>query len=388
MTGIATLQLTPSDSTTMSLPVGRLELAAMAATAVGLRVGLFVAALWLGGLTVQQFAELRDGDGFIHYAQALAGDLSSLSEQDKRLFPGLPAATALLSLVGIPPHLGALMIAWIGVGAAAVLSAVLFRSRVVGWAMAVLTPSYVMSSAMISNESGMLAFSAAGLLLSLNGRPLPGGIAFGIAGIFRPVACFATLGYLLAAIHSRQYRRAAICGASALAVVALMTLLLWERFDEPLVTVRAYRQTETAYAQGILDWPLRSLIVTPFRQPVPAWKVLYVGLHVAVALTACVLAVRKWWCRKAVIDGAAWESTSKQPIALWATPWLLGNTAFVLCVGDQWGFHEFHRFLVPALPPLFWALDRWLPRAAWAWGLVAVASALLAYEGLAHGFPR
>jgi len=58
--------------------------------------------------------------------------------------------------------------------------------------------------------------------------------------------------------------------------------------------------------------------------------------------------------------------------------WLLGNTAFVLCIGDKWGFECFPRFTVPAMPAFFWSIRRILPRGVWPWTAIAVVSAAIA----------
>jgi hypothetical protein len=47
---------------------------------------------------------------------------------------------------------------------------------------------------------------------------------------------------------------------------------------------------------------------------------------------------------------------------LFATVWLFGNTAFVLCTGSVWGFHYFDRHILAAMPPLLWAYGDLYPR--------------------------
>jgi hypothetical protein len=90
---------------------------------------------------------------------------------------------------------------------------------------------------------------------------------------------------------------------------------------------------------------------------------------VALALAGCGLLLRRWWRMP----------RSEELILL--TVWMLGNTACILCLGDVFGFHEFHRFMLPALPPLVLALEPVLPRATWTTvltGAVAVAMSVFA----------
>jgi hypothetical protein len=376
---------TSPDITAPERPARARELLAMGVAALALRVALCAAALTHGGLSLTQFIELRDGEGYVYYARALRGDARQLREYDKRLFPGLPAAAAGLSLLGLPPGVAAQTVTWAAVALTAPVSAVLLRSRAVGWAMAVLTPTYVMSSAMLSNEAPTVLLSLLGLVLGLRGHPLAAGLAFGAAGVFRPVACFAALGFLASAMGARRYRHAVLCGLTALAVVALAMLLTRARFGSAMASAQTYAGDAAAYGRGIVNWPFESLVMTPLRQPTAGWKVLYVWAHVAVVLAGCVLLARRWLRVRGAGDSNA--------VPRWAAPWLLGNTVFVLCVGDQWGFHEFPRFIIPALPPLLWALRGvLLPPAtrkwSWAWVAFAAGSLLMAYEGLSHDFPQ
>ena len=63
-------------------------------------------------------------------------------------------------------------------------------------------------------------------------------------------------------------------------------------------------------------------------------------------------------------------------------PWLIGNTIFVLFIGHIWGFYQFHRFILPALPPLLWMYRRWYPRHALTWTLVSGVCLALALVGI------
>lgn len=91
--------------------------------------------------------------------------------------------------------------------------------------------------------------------------------------------------------------------------------------------------------------------LTPFRVHVPVWKIVYIWMHVFITVGGCLLLARQ------ALD-------VKEPdrnLALLGAPWLVGNTLFVFTVGQSWGFHEFHRYILPALPPLLWAYRRYFP---------------------------
>jgi hypothetical protein len=361
-------------------PSGR-ELAAIAATALILRIVLCVGALQRYDLSMHDLSHLRDGDSYIRVAAAMRGDESELKPFDRRVFPGYPGLIALLRSLGANQDTAALALNWLAGAAAAVLSAVVFRDRRVGWGMAVLTPSYLMYSTLAMSEPTLMAFIMGGLAAALSGHVLIGGLLLGYAGLIRPVACFAVVGCMAYAFAGKKPRRAIITGAAALAVVAAGVLALQAWRGDALEGLRMYASDDRAYGGEPLTWPFKSLIVTPLAQKTALWKVVYIWAHVAVTLFGCAVAALLIRGRGRLAKGAACNDAAL-PWLAW--PWLWGNTLFVLCVGAHWGFHEFHRFMTPALPPLLWVLRRWIPSSRIFWAVVAALSLALGIWGVHH----
>lgn len=361
-------------------PTGR-DLVAIAVTAFVLRALVAVAAMWYFNMTVPTFTFLCDGDSYIRVAIAATGDESTVKPFDWRVFPGYPWLIAAVSAFGVRADVAALLLNWSFAAGAAVLSALLFKDRRIGWAMAVLTPSYVMYSTLVMSEATLMAFIVGGLLLAAAGRPLLGGMLLGYGGLIRPMAAFAAFGYIVWALAERKYRRALVFTLAAVAVVVAGAAVMTVWRGSALEGLRLYASDERAYGGEPLTWPFKSLILTPFRQETAAWKIVFTYAHVALVLAGCAIAAALW--RR--------QSASPQTNVTAATldprlngPWLWANTAFCLCVGAHWGFHGFHRFIVPALPPLFVAYRRWLPdRVGW-WLLLAIGSLLMAVRGVAH----
>jgi hypothetical protein len=84
-----------------------------------------------------------------------------------------------------------------------------------------------------------------------------------------------------------------------------------------------------------------------------------VWLQVLLVLGACVLLILKISTEK--------RDDGLERIAL---IWLVGNTLFILCIASGpfgWGFYHFPRFMIPATPPLFWAIRCVLPKSKWFW---------------------
>src|SRR5205814_1928551 len=81
---------------------------------------VFATASAVHHIPVATYANKGDGASYIAYAKAMCGDASSLTEYDRRVFPGYPALIALLHLTGLPVPWAALLLDWLGAGVAVV----------------------------------------------------------------------------------------------------------------------------------------------------------------------------------------------------------------------------------------------------------------------------
>jgi hypothetical protein len=340
----------------------RRHLLAMAALALGLRIALCALATAATGTGFSDYARAADGYQYLDYAHAWRGDMAELESHPlyRRLFPGYPALIAALSAAGVPEPAAALLPSWLAAPAVAVLAALVFGDRRIGWAMAALTPAYVFSGSLISTEALCLLLSLAGMLLAQRRAAAAAGLAFGLGGLFRPVAVFAMLGTAAReAVLGRRRAAAELVLVAGAAVAAGFAAVAW-RFGDALMTAR---QSARAFGGEIFTWPFMSLVTTPVTTPVAAWKLAYVGVHAACVLAGCAWAVRQW--RRAA-------TVQERGMAALAACWLLGNTLYVLSIGNVWGFHDFPRFIVPALPALFWVSRAWLPRRPAVWAAIGL----------------
>lgn len=337
------------------------------------------------------YALRADGKSYMAYARALAGDSivttpemvgkvttsdviepayvrdpSHFTYYDQRVFPGFPMLLAVAYKLGIPLQIAALAIPWLCAGVAAAIAGMLFADRRVGWAMVFIIPHYLLYSSMAMTEPILLAFILAGLLLILRGgHPLLGGALLGFAGLVRPNACFAVAGVLTLEIWRRDWRSFIRVGIGTAVIFAMGLLAIRWRLVDPFRGVAIYHGH--AYANELFTWPFKSLVTTTVKSPrPPLWKITYIWLHVALAFSACLLAFR----------GARHQRNAARNRAMdiLSLPWVAGNTVFVLCVGNVWGFHAFHRFSAWALPAIFWPLRGLLPRRWWMWIPIGVLS--------------
>jgi len=338
-----------------------------------------------------EYADKGDGESYQRYAAAICGDRSALSEYDTRVFPGYPALIALVhEATRLPFAAGGLAVTMVSAALAASLSAALFADARIGWAMVALIPHWPVNSSLVMGEAPLLALVTAGLLLGLRGRAVAASVVLGMAGLVRPVACFAVLGLMLAELKRRRWGRAFAAGALAAAIVGIGVFLLHRAFGDALHGVHVYANSTHAYGGQIFRWPFESLVTVPLRSQVSLERVLYIYLQVVLTLVACARLARRAFAtrtesaRGGIACGELVESVESVVgdlpttgiIDTAAAVWLTGNTLFILCIGSGvagWGFHHFPRFMLPALPAFFWAFRDLLPHRAIVWVLVAAA---------------
>jgi hypothetical protein len=343
------------------LAPSRRELALMAMAALLLRLAVFATAIAAFKIPYQAYVNKGDGQSYIACARAILGDRSGMTEYDWRVFPGYPAIIATAHLISrLPIPAAALAVTWVSAALAASGSAALFADRRVGWAMVMLIPHWPINSSLVMSEAPMLALMVVGLILIRKDWPICGGILLGAAGLVRPVACFAVAGILLAEFLAGRKGRAAKLAAAA-AIVVIAGIAKYAAFSgDALRGARIYANSPSAYGGRIFAWPGQTLLLTPLQRPESPARILYIYLHVILVLAACaILAVSVLRRRK--------KSPQLDALAL---PWLAGNTLFALCVGGgvgAWGFEHFPRFMIPALPPFFWAGRKFLPQSRWIW---------------------
>jgi hypothetical protein len=342
-------------------------------------VSLIVLALWprlaLIAVTMlcfpfpwERWIAMRDGARYIDYARYLgAGELAAIRELGLT-FPGYPLAILLIGkllgngLAGVALNVGG-----------ALLAVLLFQrfagKRHLSCALAVLPPAWVLYSSMVMTEGLFLAMVMLGILLFTRERNGPAFLVFSGALLIKLQAVFPLGACLLVLVQRRRFRLAA--WACVLAALLPAGWAAWCQLvlGDALINLRLY---PSMWDGAIFAWPGESLIRCSLDASIPLWKKLYVWPHVVVTLLACVLMIRRW------------RRDPRAEHQLLLTAWLVGNTACLLCLGFIWGFHEFHRYLLPALPPLLIAYERYLPQPAWVYhalGLVAVAMSVFALAG-------
>jgi hypothetical protein len=377
-------------------PIRPGEGVSIAVAAVLLRLLICVIVCAHAHLTINNYARLYDGQSYIISAAAMSGDRSEFNDYQGRVFPGFPALIALVHLTGVALPVAAVAIDWSSAAVAAVLAATVFHDRRVGWAMVMLIPHYLMNSAMALSEGPLLAFTLAGIwfvydeatplgdrAIKRAGAVVAGGLLLGIALWIRPMACFAILGLTLGLLlkrtvsPSRRWMRIGIAAAAACAVDLYGLVLLHRWRGSALTGFRYAASSPVTYGGELITWPFHALLMVPIQRHVPIGRVAYVGTHAIVALIACGVILRRLMHRRHELDDRD----------LIAGPWLWTNTLFALCIGSMWGFECFHRFTIPAMPAMFWAIRTVFPSRPIGWWIIAMISTVMAVLTIVHDLP-
>jgi hypothetical protein len=340
----------------------------VATLAIATRCAMLLFVFATHRLPPQRLPQVRDGATYLAYAQAVTAGhegFDHLSPYDRRVFPGYPLVLAALHAYAAPAI--AVFVNVLAATAAAVLTLFLFDDRRVALAMATLTPSYVMYSTTVMTEPLVLALGLAALVAAPRARGTISGALLGVVALTRPLAVPLGVAYVVGQHRDRRNVAACIIGCAVVMLAGAIWFGWWS--GHLLAGVEAYRTNTRAYGTyGIFSLPFASLFAAPIAEHAPLWKIIYVWAHVAAVLAGFVLLLRE------------------RPRPAREIAWLASNTAIVLCIGGRWGFDEFHRFIIPALPPLFFAWRNVLPRSASMWCAIAAVSALLGGIGLGHGW--
>lgn len=378
-------------------PRGR-DLLVIALLAIGLRAALVGATALYTGWSLTTIANLHDGPSYLRVAANMLDPLALVTHLDRRVFLGYPALIAVAGLASVPLPIAALAISWLGSAVIAVTSAQLFGDRRIGWALVFFPPSFLIYSSLTMSEASMLAFVGVGLYCVMRREwYVVGAIAFGCAGLVRPVACFAVLGVLVMLVNRWRLERSEVQrirksqphfpsklsadelrGALAVALISAAVvaagyvgLHAWR--GDAFEGVKIYAKSEDTFGGDVFSWPFESLIMTPLTTAVPLWKVGYVWSYVLFVIAGCVIAARRLWLLR---------RSETYDVVLVSGVWLLANTVFVLCTGSVWGFHYFDRHILAAVPPLLWTFSDVYPRRWPLWLALGILFSVQGFFGL------
>jgi hypothetical protein len=330
------------------------RLAWLLAIGAALRLVLLTLIFTAGGETWAHYLSISDAGSYLKFAQVVytGAPRASLTFYDSRVFPGWPLVYGwLLWLLPAPAAaLGALILTAAAVPA---LLYLLTRRFAVALALVWLPPAWLLATTHPVAEAFFLLAGLGALLAWQRDRLELAGLAAGLMCATKPYGIFLALPLGLACARSQGRWSAGRLARFAWPIFATGILCAFINlrlygdmlhqfhvYAAPLAQLNLAGVDAYASASGHWSMPFAALLTTPWRTPVPAWKMLYVYAHV-VALFVLVT-VPAWRCWRARANNNA--------LTLVLLGWLVLNSAAIVCGGPYWGFHSFDRYFVWAWP--------------------------------------
>lgn len=292
---------------------------------------------------------------------------------DIQHFMGYPYAIASTSWI---LHISLNSSLWIVSGVASVVStlliAQLFGNRVAGY-FALSNFAWIQLSFLGGAEPLALALGLGVFWSFRRDQIVLAALLGSLATIVRPLMLFSLVGVGMVLLLQKRY--ASFLSASAIGVVVggLYVWPLAHYFGDPLLTVHSYTSRDYGAAKlagphgHLFGWPLHGIVVGTFLYPGP-WTNMVLSFSWIIFVIAGVVAMVSRPFRD------YWRTHLDQ--AIFCGLYLLA----VFCYDYlSWARGNFMRFSIPALPFVFFALLRWLPRDRRVlWGLSLVGPFLAA----------
>jgi hypothetical protein len=185
-----------------------------------------------------------------------------------------------------------------------------------------------------------------------------------LATLVRPLGFFALLGIGLALIFRRDYKKALACTFFAVLIGGLYLLPFWIYFHDPLYQVDQYRLYDWQ-AESAVSWPFRAILLSFLHNREPWTNVTFTLGWITFALVGLCAMTGKGF-RQYIQEHRA--------ECIFAFCYLIFLFTYNSVV---WARAEFPRFVIPVVPFLLLAFDRWLPRSRYVlYGLGVVSSVL------------
>jgi hypothetical protein len=310
-----------------------------------------------------------DSGVYLNVATAIRHwDFHGMSVQQ---FMGYPYLTAAVSLV---LHLPLIFSLWLVAGLASLIATLLvarmFGTRVAAY-FALSNFAWIQASLLGGSEPLAVAVGMGALWSFRRGHTLLAALLGALATTVRPLMFFTLVGIGIALLLQRCYAKFVAAVALGLTIGLLYAWPLAHYFGDPLLTAHSYTSRDygalnVAGPHGrLFGWPFHGIIMGTmlYRAPWTNLILSFSWIALTVAGTAAMFSrsLREFW-------------RTNPAEAIFCGLYLLAIFCYDYLV---WARGNFMRFSIPALPFVFFALQRWLPKDRRVlWGLAVVTPSL------------
>lgn len=326
-----------------------------------------------------------DNGAYVEVAAAIRHwDFGALT--DIQHFMGYPYAVAALSLgMHIPVPTSLLVVSIVASLACVLLAARLYGTWVAGY-FAVANFAWLQASFFGGSEPLAVALALAAFWSFRREKAFLAALLGSLATVVRPLMICTLLGIGLVLLYRRRYREFLGSLGIGLAIGFLYVLPLAHYFGDPLLTAHSYmtRDYGAVHVAGphghLFSWPFYAIVAGTLAYPSPWTNLLLSFFWIALVLAGTGALFAR--------DFRGYVKANPAEVIFCGLYLLM-----VFCYGYLiWARSNFMRFSIPALPILFCALLRWLPkdrRVLWGIGIVAPVLAGCSIVGIHNlTFPR
>jgi hypothetical protein len=319
--------------------------------------------------------EFGDNSAYLAVANAiLRWDFHHLYIQH---FMGYPYAIALVSLVfHVPPLFALWLIAVISAVISVWLAGRLFGTVAAAY-FAFTNFAWLQLSFLGGSEPLSLALGLGALLAFRRNRVFPAALLASFSVTVRPLMIFVLIGIGLVLLYRKEYASFFLALATGLAIGILYALPLVRYFGDPLLTVHSYTQND--YGGGgmagphgrLFGWPFHGIVAGTLAYPAPWTNLLLSFFWIGLVL----LGIGMMFSRRFRDYAKTYPAE-----VIFCGFYLLAIFSYDYII---WARSAFIRFSIPALPFVFFALLRVLPRDRRVfWGLSLVTPVLAALSAV------
>lgn len=294
-------------------------------------------------------------------------------------FMGYPYAIAFVSLIfHIPTVLALWMIAVASSVASVLLAARLFGTTTAGY-FALTNFAWLQLSFLGGSEPMAVALGLGAFLLFRRNRIFLAALAGSLAVTVRPMMIFVLVGIGLVLLFRKRYGSFFLALGTGMVVGAAYMLPLARHFGDPLLTVHSYTMRD--YGGGgiagqhghLFGWPFHGIVAGTIAYPAPWTNLLLSFFWIGLVLTGVGFMFSKSFRAYA---------KSYPAEAIFCGMYLLATFSYDYLI---WARGTFIRFSIPAVPFVFFALLRILPkdrRVLWCLSIVTPALAAFSAVGI------
>lgn len=345
------------------------------------------ATMWITALALHRSTtivlEVGDNNAYLAVANAIRRwDFRNLDIQHFMGYPYLIAAVSFLF------HVPTLFALWF-IAVVAALTAIWLAARLVGTLtagyFALANFAWLQASFLGGSEPLALALGLGSLLVFRRNRVFLASLLGALSVTVRPLMIFVLVGIGIVLLYRKRFASFFVALGTGLVVGGLYTLPLARYFGDPLLTVHSY--TARDYGGGgmvgphghLFGWPFHGIVAGTLAYPAPWTNLVLSFFWIGLVLAGVGMMFSNTFRKYARTYPAEVIFCGLYLLAIFSYDYLI------------WARSSFIRFSIPALPFVFFALLRFLPkdrRLLWflslAGGVLAMFSAVGVKNVIGH----